>query len=373
MKTILVTGAGGFIGKNLLAALEETEGVEVLPFRSGDSLEKLEAGLGRADFIFHLAGVNRAGKEEEYTKGNAGFTRFITRSLAEEGLRPALVFSSSIHACNSTPYGISKREAEEAVLEYSRNTGARVFIYRLPNVFGKWARPNYNSVAATFCHNIARGQEIKINDPDRVLRLVYVDDVVASFIERLNEGKNPERVSRPVIENEFSVTVRELADRLYRIRESREAGLVPDMLDKLDSRLYSTYLTYIERDELSKRPEMKADERGWLCEILKSKNSGQIFISESRPGVIRGNHYHSSKTEKFCVLRGNAVIRLRDIFEDGVKSYHVSGDTPEILDIPPGCTHSIENTGEGELLALFWAGEIFDTSRPDTYRRNVRT
>jgi UDP-2-acetamido-2,6-beta-L-arabino-hexul-4-ose reductase len=420
---VLVTGSAGFIGKHLMEALGRREGVTALGFDVGHPPEQLEQGLAEADFIFHLAGVNRPKSIGEFKSGNADFTESLcarlleirgkTGSLTSEPRPlPLFVLSSSVQAALDNPYGISKRQAERAVEEYARRAAEipapcspllapRSIIFRLKNVFGKWCRPNYNSVTATFCHNIAHDLPITISDPDHELELVYIDDVIAAFLSVLDvpevsgqrsEASNTEYREVP---RSFKVTLGELAARIHSFRDSRTTLVMPSLDDALTRCLYATYLSYLDGSEFAYPLFQRHDNRGVLAEFVKSPTFGQIFVSRTKPGITRGNHYHHTKTEKFFVVEGDAIIRFRKIVsepktEDSSKpltsglrplssilcppeviEHRVSGRDFKVLDIPPGYTHSIENVGQTELVTLFWASEVFDPNRPDTYASPV--
>jgi len=371
MKNVLVTGSNGFIGKNLLEALRRRSDVEIMAFDQDSNASALDGYLARADIIFHLAGVNRPERPEEFEEGNAGLTRDILARLGRLQRAPVFVLSSSTQASLDNPYGISKRRAEEAVEGFAAHAGARVQILRLPNVFGKWCRPNYNSVVATFCHNIARGLPITISDPARELELVYIDDVVRTFLSCMEEtggdGASSPVGSMPT----YPVTLGKLAETIGRFRESRTTLRLPDFSDRLTRCLYATYLSYLPEGEFAYGLDVKTDARGALAEFLKSDRSGQIFVSRTRPGITRGNHYHHTKTEKFLVVQGEGVIRFKHILGEEVASYRISGEEFKVVDIPPGYTHSIENVGTSEMVVLFWASEIFDPSTPDTFALKV--
>ena len=360
---VLVTGAHGFVGRNLTAHLRAYEGCVVTLFDVDNSPDDLRAGLETADIVYHLAGVNRPRFPEEFEIGNAELTRDICRTLRELGRKPVIVMSSSIQADLENPYGVSKRHAEDALREFAAQSGARVRIYRLKNVFGKWCRPNYNSVVATFCHNIANDLPIQVSDPDRELDLMYVDDVVEAFLMELQlqdelSGDHDIPFTR--------ITLGELAGRIQSFHEMRDNLLTPDFAIRFNQQLYATYLSYVSDDSRRQQLQIKADQRGGLAEFIKSHHFGQIFISRTRPGVTRGNHYHHTKVEKFFVVEGEAVIRMRQIDGPEVVEYRVRGDAFEVIDIPPGYTHSIENIGSGDMVVLFWASEIFDPDSPDT-------
>ncbi|MFZ2360460.1 MAG: NAD-dependent epimerase/dehydratase family protein [Anaerolineae bacterium] len=398
---ILVTGSNGFIGQNLIAWLRRRPEVQVLEFDQEHSLADLAQQLAAADLVYHLAGVNRPQAVEEFRAGNVDLTAQMCELLLQAGRATPIVLSSSIQAGLDNPYGASKREAEQVLADYAARSGAPVAIFRLSNVFGKWCRPNYNSVVATFCHNIARDLPITISDPSREVPLVHVDDVVQAFLEvgeALRSQKSevrsqksevrgqaqrvaghsqpfiihhssfiiPESLSyyetRPV----YTVTLGRLAELIRSFRASRQTLLAPDFGDPFVHKLYGTFLSYLEPDDFAYDLTQRTDPRGSLAEFIKSPGFGQVFVSRTKPGITRGNHFHHSKTEKFLVLEGEAIIRFRHIQSQEVIEYAVRGEDCRVLDIPTGYTHSIENVGLGELVTLFWASEVFDPGRPDT-------
>jgi len=367
----LVTGAGGFIGRHMVEALRRRDGVEVLAMDRSWSAADFEKALGSADCIFHIAGVNRPPTPDEFAKGNAGLTEEMIATLGRLGRTPPIIFTSSIQAAADNPYGKSKKGAEEALEQYARAGGTAV-IFRLKNVFGKWCRPNYNSVTATFCHNIARDLPVQISDESRELELVYIDDVVAGLLSALDEPGRTGAVEHREVTKAHKTTLGELAGRIRSFRESRKTLLVPNLGDDFNRKLYATYLSYLEPDSFAYPLDQKTDPRGVLAEFVKSPGAGQIFVSRTKPGIVRGNHYHHTKTEKFLVMEGDAVIRFRQISGPEVLEYRVSGKDFKVVDIPPGYTHSIENVGTGEMVTLFWACEIFDPARPDTVFLNVK-
>lgn len=398
---VLVTGAYGFIGKNLTTWLARLPDVQVLPFGRGHTEADLAQMAAAADLVYHLAGVNRPPSAEEFRTGNVGLTAALCDALSQTGRPVPVVFASSIQAELDNPYGVSKREAEAVLAEHADRTDAAVAIFRLANVFGKWCRPNYNSVVATFCYNIARGLPIAISDPAREVRLVHVDDVVRALLESLAEvtGQRPEligprvpltvhrspftahpRVSYYEAHPIYTVTLGRLAELIRSFRESRQSLLAPDFGDPFVYKLYGTYLSYLPTDDFAYGLTQRADPRGVLAEFIKSPSFGQIFVSRTRPGITRGNHFHHVKAEKFLVLEGEAVIRFRPIGgqESEVRGqgsevieYRVSGRDFRVVDIPPGYTHSITNVGDTELVTLFWASEVFDPQRPDTWYEEV--
>lgn len=367
MKRVLITGAGGFIGKNLVATLGRSEGVEVVGLGRGEDRSSLVSSICSADFIFHLAGVNRPRSEDEFLRCNTELTRFITNILLENDKKTPFLLSSSTQAALDNPYGISKRLAEESVFEYGKKARAPVYVYRLTNVFGKWCRPNYNSVVATFCFNIARNLDISISDASNRVELVYVDDVVSDFIGALHDGEPGFTESIRTVLPTYTLTLGELADRIRRLRDIRTSLVMPDLSDSFMRCLYATYLSYLDSEDFSYPLDWKTDNRGSLAEFLKSEHFGQMFISRTHAGIIRGNHYHDTKVEKFCVLQGNALIRFRHILGNEVLSYAVTGEKPVVVDIPPGYTHSIENLSGNEMIVLFWANQVFDPEKPDTF------
>jgi len=370
MKNILVTGARGFLGKNLLVALQRLDDVVVTTWSHSETLAALETCLLQADIIYHLAGVNRPKTEDDFSHVNSGLLLKIVRFLQKNGRTPTIIFPSSIQAKLDNPYGRSKRDAEKILLDYNRATGATVAIYRLPGVFGKWSQPNYNTVVATFCYNIARDLDIYISDPEHELELVYIDDVVTEFIRHLGDYAMSGQ-HWYVIPRRFNVTLGDLADRIRRLHAIGKSLIVPDLADELMRCLHATYLSFLPEDAFSSPVKMFTDKRGWLFELLKSEHFGQIFVSKTLPGITRGNHYHDTKVEKFCVIQGQGIIRFRHIFSGEILEYPVDSKKISVVDIPPGYTHSIENNGDKEMICLFWANQLFDPENPDTYWEKV--
>jgi UDP-2-acetamido-2,6-beta-L-arabino-hexul-4-ose reductase len=367
---LLITGANGFIGRNLTAHLARREGVEILPCDISTPPAELKTFLSTCDGVFHLAGVNRPQQIDEFERGNAGFTEELCRSLETMGRKPFFIMTSSIQAEMDNPYGISKRHAEKALEGFSQRTGAPAVIYRLTNVFGKWCRPNYNSAVATFCHNIARDLPITVSDAAREVRLVYIDDVIAALLSYLD--RPPVGLERRQSLPEYTITLGHLVETVQAFRASRQTLRLPDMADEFVRKLYATYLSYLETDGFAYSLEQRTDARGVLAEFVKQPHVGQMFVSRTHPGITRGNHYHHTKVEKFLVLEGEAVIRFRPIAGGEVVEYRMSGRDFKVVDIPPGYTHAIENVGPTEMIVLFWASEVFDPSAPDTYALNVK-
>lgn len=363
---VLVTGSNGFVGKNLCVALTRREDVELFRYDVDSPPEDLDKALEAVDIIFHLAGVNRPQNTEEYEHGNAGFTGDICRKLGALGRNVKLVLSSSTQAELDNPYGVSKRGAEDALAEFCARTGAPGVTYRLKNLFGKWCRPNYNSVTATFCHNVAHDLPIQISDPENVVDLTYIDDVITAFVAELSTAEGGYRMAQPLKSRKISLG--DLASLIRSFRDHRKTLLLPDFSDPFVKNLYATYLSYLEEDSFAYTLDIKEDQRGSLAEFIKAPQAGQMFISRTHPGITRGNHFHDTKTEKFLVVEGEAVIRFRSVKGDGpVLEYRVFGKDYRVVDIPPGYTHSIENVGKGEMVVLFWASEIFNPEKPDTY------
>lgn len=369
MKKVLVTGAYGFIGKNLVMELQNRD-IEVLKFGKDDSERLLRTYIREAEFVFHLAGVNRPKDTKEFSTGNKGFTARMIELIKKENHPIPILFTSSIQATQDNPYGQSKREAEDLLFRYSKETGVPVFVYRLPNVFGKWCRPNYNSAIATFCHNIARDLPITVHDPEVIINLVYIDDVVTEFINAL-EGRANKSGDFCEVPEVYKKKLGDIVDLIYSFKKSRENRLVPDMSDPFTKKLYSTYLTYLPEDQFSYPLKMNIDHRGSFTEFLRTVDRGQVSINISKPGITRGNHWHHTKNEKFLVVYGKGVIRFRKPDSDKVIEYYVSGDKLEVIDIPPGYTHNIENLGETDMVTIMWANELFDPENPDTYYLEV--
>ncbi|MCI2774231.1 NAD-dependent epimerase/dehydratase family protein [Staphylococcus petrasii] len=363
---IVITGANGFVGKNLKEDLKATTDNEILEVNRQTSSEDLKKYLLEADSVVHLAGINRPQREEEFKEGNVDFLSEVLEILKENPKKPDVILSSSIQATNDNPYGNSKRQGEGVLEQFSKENGNKVLIYRLPNLFGKWCKPNYNSVIATFCYKIARDEEIQVNDENVVLNLNYIDDVIKEFKNAIEGHPNIEN-GEPKVPNVYEVKLGTIAKLLYEFKEIANKKSLPNTENSFEKCLYSTYLSYLPEDKFSYPLKMNVDNRGSFTEIFKTVDRGQVSVNISKPGIVKGNHWHHTKNEKFLVVSGTGVIRFRKIGEDEVIEYHVSGEKLEVVDIPVGYTHNIENLGDTDMVTIMWVNEIFDPNNPDTY------
>lgn len=347
---ILVTGSSGFVGSNLVCALRNNGYTDIYEFDKGVPLRKDDY-----DICFHFAGVNRPKEVWEFYTGNLELTDELIKMLPQ---KCRIFFSSSIQVVKDNDYGKSKRAAEDLL-----NKRGNAYICRFPNIFGKWNRPNYNGVVATFCQNIARGLPIQINGVDTAISLVYIDDVIKKCLAFAKETE----YELPV----YDVTLGEIAELIYSFKESRSNLSVPVLTDGFEKKLYSTYLSYLPEDELAYPLKMNVDNRGSFTEIIKTPDRGQVSVNITKPGITKGNHWHDTKCEKFVVVSGNAQIKFRKIGTDKVITVDVNGEKIEVVDIPPGYTHNITNTGENDLITMMWANELYDPENPDTYFEEV--
>lgn len=363
---ILVTGARGFVGKNLIAELNNRGYKDIYSFDIDTDKALLDEYTKNCEFVFHLAGVNRPKDEKEFMEGNFGFTSELLDLLKNNNNKAPILITSSIQAERDNPYGNSKRAGEELMFGYSSETGAKAIVYRLPNLFGKWSRPNYNTVVATFCHNIARGLDIQINNPDAELTLCYIDDLLDEFIRALEGSptKNGKYCCVPII---HKITLKDLADKIKGFKESRKDLSIPDMEDEITKKLYSTYLSFLPENDFSYDLNMHCDNRGSFTEFIKNPQTGQVSVNVAKPGITKGNHWHHTKNEKFLVVSGKGLIRFRNINSDEIIEYKVSGEKLQVVDIPTGYTHSIANIGDTDLVTIMWANEAFNPEKPDTY------
>lgn len=368
---ILVTGANGFVGKNLVCELRN-RGYEDLYLYDIDTEESLLDPFTKdCEFVFHLAGVNRPKEETEFMEGNFGFTDTLLTSLKRNNNTCPVLITSSIQAELDNPYGRSKKAGEDLLFSYGNETGAPIYVYRLPNVFGKWCKPNYNSAVATFCYNIARDLPITVNDPEVVMNLVYIDDVLDSFMNALKKGDVLEEDGFCKVPTVHTVKLGRIVELLEGFRESRNNLSVPNMSSSFEKVLYSTYLSYLPEDQFSYPLKMNSDDRGSFTEIIRTAEYGQFSVNISRPGITKGNHWHHTKNEKFLVVSGKGLIQFRKIGTEKVIDYYVSGEKLEVVDIPPGYTHNISNLGDTDLVTFMWANEQFNPNKPDTIFEKV--
>ncbi len=366
-KKILITGANGFIGKNLTVHLKQAGYTNLYLYDRDSTQRDLERYCADCDFVFHLAGVNRPLDPQEFYSGNTDFSALLIDALKKRGNHCPVVVSSSIQAQLDNDYGKSKKMGEDLFLNNENN---KAFIFRLYGVFGKWSKPNYNTVVATFMYNVIHDLPVTISDENHMLTLCYIDDVLAKFVS-LMENSDKHRTGFYHIDTLHNITLGELYNTICRFKESRETLVMPALDSLLKQRLYGTFLSYLDRDKFSYKLKKNEDNRGFLSEFIKSNEMGQIFISTTKPGITRGNHWHHTKVEKFFVISGKAQISLRHMVSGETVSYTVSGDEPTVVDIPVGYTHNIKNIGDEKMICLFWSSRIFDPENPDTYYTEV--
>lgn len=367
---ILITGSNGFVGRNLVTELRSKGYGDLYLYDLDTDQSLLDSFTKDCEFVFHLAGVNRPKETEEFMLGNFGFTDTLLASLKRNNNTCPILITSSIQAELDNPYGRSKKAGEDLLFNYARETGSAVYVFRLPNVFGKWSRPNYNSAVATFCYNIARDIPIMVNDPQVIMNLVYIDDVVQAFLSAL-KGDVLKEDSFCKVSTVHTVKLGRIVELLKAFRESRTTLSVPNMADSFEKVLYSTYLSYLPEDQFSYPLKMNTDNRGSFTEIIRTAERGQFSVNISKPGITKGNHWHHTKCEKFLVVSGKALIQFRKIGTSEVLDYHVSGEKLEVVDIPPGYTHNIINEGEGDLVTFMWANEPYNPDKPDTIFEKV--
>lgn len=379
---VLVTGAKGFVGKNLCRSLEnirdgkdQTRNIkidEIYEYDIDTPNEYMDEFCREADFVFHLAGVNRPQNEKEFMQGNFGFTSTLLDSLKKYRNTAPIMIASSIQASLDNPYGLSKKAGEDLVFSYGQETGARILVYRFPNLFGKWCKPNYNSAVATFCHNISHNLPVTVNDENHMMTLCYIDDVVEELIAALSGNEN-RRDKYCYVKTEHKIILGEIVKLLYEFKNSRETKNIPDMTEgSFSKKLYATYLSYVDKNDFSYKLKMNCDSRGSFTEILRSSCSGQFSVNISKPGITKGQHWHHSKNEKFVVVKGHGLIRMRKIGTNEIIDYEVSGDEITVVDMIPGYTHNIINLSDTEDLVTFmWCSECFDPNKPDTFFEEV--
>ena len=370
---ILITGSKGFIGRNLVFELRNQGFTDLLEYDIDSNPELLDEYSKNCQFVFHLAGINRPEYQDDYMKGNYGFTSILLESLKKNNNNSPILITSSTQAALENPYGKSKKAGEELVFKYGKEAEVPIYVYRLPNVFGKWCRPNYNSAVATFCNNIANDLPIQVNDPNVQMNLVYIDDVISSFIGKLNNNKTASFESEKYeeITHVYQVKLGDIVSLIYEFKESRDNLFISDMYDGLTKKLYSTYLSYLPKEKFSYPLKMNIDHRGSFTEFLKSKERGQVSVNVFKPHITKGNHWHHTKNEKFLVISGKGLIRFRKIDSDEIIEYNVSDEELTVVDVPVGYTHNIENIGETDMVMIIWVNEIFDKNMPDTYYNEV--
>ena len=369
---VLITGANGFVGKNLQLHLAERKDVRVACFTRSDDVAQLPAMLLGVDFVFHLAGVNRPQDPQEFVSGNVDLTQALCQAVGAvavaTGKPVPIVYTSSAQAGRDNPYGRSKRGAEDALLAVARSHRVPVHIFRLPNVFGKWCKPNYNSAVATFCHNIARDLPVQVNDPDASVTLVYVDDVIERFVQLMDGvDASVDAEGFASVAPQYATTVGELARQIKAFKDSRATLMTERVGAGLVRALYATYVSYLPVESFTYTVPQHGDPRGVFVEMLKTPDAGQFSYFTAHPGITRGGHYHHSKTEKFLVIKGQARFKFRHMQTGQVHELVTSGDKPEVVETVPGWTHDITNIGTMEMVVMLWANEVFDRARPDTF------
>ena len=369
---VLITGANGFVGKNLQLHLAERPDVQVVCFTRSDDLAQLPVMIQGVDFVFHLAGVNRPLDPAEFVSGNTDLTQALCEMVATvaktTGKKVPVVYTSSTQAAYENAYGDSKRGAEDVLLELQRSHGVPVHVFRLPNVFGKWCKPNYNSVVATFCHNIARGLPIQVNDPEASVTLVYVDDVMKRFMQIMDGADAAvDAVGFATISPQYTTTVGELARQFQVFKDSRVTLMTERVGTGLMRALYATYVSYLPVELFAYTVPQHADPRGVFVEMLKTPDCGQFSHFTAHPGITRGEHYHHSKTEKFLVIKGRARFKFRHMQTGQCHELVTTGEKAEVIESVPGWTHDITNIGSDEMVVMLWANEVFDHLKPDTF------
>ena len=380
---ILVTGAKGFVGKNLVAALKnikdgkdrthpELNLGDIYEYDVDSTLDELDAYCQNADFVVNLAGVNRPQNEEEFMQGNFGFVSDMLNMLIKYGNKAPILGSSSIQAALDNPYGKSKKAGEDLLFDYGKQNDVKVMIYRFPNLFGKWCRPNYNSAVATFCNNIANELPITVNDPSYMMTLAYIDDVVDEILCALagNEHRDGDFCKVPV---EHKITLGEIVELLNKFHDQPQTLTIPEIPDgSFAKKLYSTYLSYLPKEKASFELKMNVDDRGSFTELLRTQKCGQVSINISKPGITKGQHWHNTKWEFFIVVSGKGLIQQRKIGTDEVLNFEVSGDKIEAVHMLPGYTHNIINLSDTQdLVTVMWANECFNPNKPDTFGEAV--
>jgi UDP-2-acetamido-2,6-beta-L-arabino-hexul-4-ose reductase len=363
---ILVTGANGFVGKNLLSELKNQGYEDLFLYDICNTIDELEYFTKECDFVFHLAGVNRPKTKDEFMKGNFGFTSILLELLKKHNNKAPVLITSSIQALLDNSYGQSKKAGEDCIFAHSKEMGSKAFVYRLPNIFGKWCNPNYNSAIATFCYNTTRDLPIQVNDPSVIMNLVYIDDVVQELINALN-AKETRVGNFCEVKTVYTATLGEIVNMIKGFKELRDTLEVPNLKNELEKKLYSTYLSYLPKDQFKYPLKMNCDTRGSFTEIIRTQDRGQFSVNIAKPAITKGNHWHHTKNEKFLVVSGEAKVQFRKIYEDEIIEYTVSGKKLEVIDIPVGYTHNIINVGTEDLITFMWCNEVFNPEKPDTF------
>ncbi len=368
---ILVTGANDFIGNNLIAKLKESN--HTIWEYDGDSpKKKLNYYLKECDFIFHLASINHTPNAESFWIGNSQFTELIIKKLKRYNNICPIVVPSSIDSQLDRPLGKSKQVIEELVFDYAKETGTNAYVYRLPNIFGKWCKPNYNSVISTLCYHISRGLDINIHDKEQEINLTYIDNVIDEFLRAFDNNPTYGENKYCIIPEVFSTKLGYIVDKLYSFKRNQDILAIPSFDNNLDKYLYSTYLTYLPENDFAYPLNCKYDDRGSFSEFIKSTQFGQISVCKTKPGAVRGNHWHNTKIEKFLVVQGTGLIHFRKVLENSIIDYPVAGEKSEVINVPIGYTHSIENVGDDDLIMVIWCNEVFNPNIPDTYFLEVK-
>lgn len=363
---VLVTGANGFVGKNLRSYLKQYEEIEVFCYDKDSTLDELNKYTKECDFVFHLAGINRPQDPKEFMEGNFGFTSTLLEKLKEHKNKAPIMISSSIQAELDNDYGKSKKAGEELLFKYGNDNNIKIYVYRFPNLFGKWCRPNYNSVVATFCNNIATNQEIIVNDEFKELELAYIDDVCEEIVKCLEDNPT-KKEDFCIIPITYKKTLGHIANLIKSFKENDRGIMVPSTGDEFTKKLYATYISYVPLKEMVVDLEEHRDDRGVFCELVRTKEAGQVSVSTTKPTIVRGGHYHHTKMERFIVIKGKAKIEFEHVLTHEKYEFEVSGDKLQYVTIPVGYQHSINNIGEEELILILWANELFDPSKSDTY------
>ncbi len=363
---VLVTGSNGFVGRNLISNLSLNKEIEIYKYSRNNTLEDLEKYTKDCDFVFHLAGVNRPKDTKEFMIGNYELLKELLDLLKKNKNNCPIMISSSVQATLDNDYGKSKKAAEELLFEYGKENNVKVFVYRFPNLFGKWCKPNYNSVIATWCYNVAHNIDIKVDDPSKELTLAYIDDVCNELINCLDNKENKDG-DYCIVPNTYKKSLGEISDLIKSFKENDRGIMVPSTGDEFTKDLYATYISYVPLNELVVDLEEHRDNRGVFCELVRTKEAGQVSVSTTNPNIVRGGHYHNTKMERFIVIKGKARIEFEHVIDHNKYEFEVSGDKLQYVTIPVGYQHSINNIGDDELVLILWANELFDPNRQDTY------